>query len=177
MISLGSLLGVSKKAPSGAAPIWKAEDFVSGYLTQKSLGSVSKTKGGGVPEQQLKPVELFLIEDNPADVVLIWHVLAESGMKVKVHIAIDGQQALQMLTEPHFEPSLIVLDLNIPKIPGLNLLERWPTKIPVVVFSSSTDEREKQRALELGASEFVLKSLDLGEFSESVCGMIRKWAA
>jgi CheY-like chemotaxis protein len=69
-----------------------------------------------VPEQ---PVELFLIEDNPADVALIWHVLAESGMKVKVHTAMDGQQALQMLVDPHFEPSLIVLDLNIPKIPGL----------------------------------------------------------
>ena len=128
-------------------------------------------------QQQLKPVELFLIEDNPSDVVLIWHVLAESGMKVKVHIAMDGEQALQMLTEPHFEPSLIVLDLNIPKIPGLNLLERWPTKTPVVVFSSSTDERDKQRALALGAREFVSKSSDLYEFSESVCGMVRKWAA
>jgi CheY-like chemotaxis protein len=170
-------LGVSRASSRAAAAISIAEDFVSGFLTQKSLGSVSKTKGGGVPEQQLKPVELFLIEDNPADVVLIWQVLAESGMKVKVHIAMDGQQALQMLTEPHFEPSLIVLDLNIPKIPGLNLLERWPTKIPVVVFSSSTDEREKQRALALGAREFVAKSSDLHEFSESVCGMVRKWAA
>jgi len=130
-----------------------------------------------VPEQHLKPVELFLIEDNPADVVLFWHVLAESGMKVKVHLALDGQQALQMLTEPHFEPSLIILDLNIPKIPGLSLLERWSTKTPVVVFSSSTDEREKQRALALGVSEFVAKSLDLYEFSQSVCGMVRKWAA
>jgi CheY-like chemotaxis protein len=62
-----------------------------------------------VPEQQLQPIELFLIEDNPADVVLFWHVLAEYGMKVKVHLAVDGQQALQMLTEPHFEPSLIVV--------------------------------------------------------------------
>jgi CheY-like chemotaxis protein len=129
-----------------------------------------------VPEPQLIPVELFLIEDNPSDVVLIWHVLAESGMKVKVHIAVDGQQALQMLTDPHFEPSLIVLDLNIPKIPGLNLLERWSTKTPVVVFSCSTDDREKQRALALGAREFVSKSSDLSEFTESFCGIIRKWA-
>ena len=129
-----------------------------------------------VPEKQLQPVVVFVIEDNPADIVMIWHVLAESGMKVKIHLAVDGQQALQMLTEPHFEPSLIILDLNIPKIPGLSLLEQWSTKTPVVVFSSSTDEREQQRALALGASEFVSKSLDLEEFSESVCGMIRKWA-
>jgi two-component system response regulator len=130
-----------------------------------------------VPEQPLKPIELFLIEDNPADVVLFWHVLAESGLKVKVHLAMDGEQALQMLTEPHFVPSLIVLDLNIPKIPGLSLLERWSTKTPVVVFSSSTNEREKQRVLALGAREFVLKSSDLYEFSELVCGMVRRWAA
>ncbi len=129
-----------------------------------------------VPEKQLQPVVVFVIEDNPADIVMIWHVLAESGMKVKIHLAVDGQQALQMLTDPHFEPSLIILDLNIPKIPGLSLLEQWSTKTPVVVFSSSTDEREQQRALALGASEFVSKSLDLEEFSESVCGMIRKWA-
>jgi CheY-like chemotaxis protein len=63
----------------------------------------------------LQPLDIFLIEDNPGDVVLFWHVLAESGMKVKVHLAVDGKQALQMLTEPHFKPSLIVLDLNIPK--------------------------------------------------------------
>jgi CheY-like chemotaxis protein len=128
-----------------------------------------------MPESETKPVELLLIEDNPADVVLIWHVLAESGFKVKVHIATDGQQALQMLMEPRFVPNLIVLDLNIPKIPGLNLLERWRGKTPVVVFSSSTNEREKQRAMELGASEFVGKSTDFTEFTESVCGMVRKW--
>jgi two-component system, response regulator len=130
-----------------------------------------------VSERQPKPIELFLIEDNPADVVLFWHVLAESGMKVKVHLATDGEQALQMLMEPHFVPSLIVLDLNIPKIPGLSLLERWSTKTPVVVFSSSTNEREKQRVLALGAREFVSKSSDLYEFSELVCGMVRRWAA
>lgn len=127
-------------------------------------------------EHRLKSIELFLIEDNPADVVAIWHVLAQSGMKVKVHLAVDGQQALQMLTEPHFEPSLIVLDLNIPKIPGMNLLERWSTKTPVVIFSSSTDEQEKQRALAFGARDFVSKSSDLYEFTQSVCGMVRKWA-
>jgi CheY-like chemotaxis protein len=124
----------------------------------------------------LQPLDIFLIEDNPADVVLFWHVLAESGMKVKVHLALDGQQALQMLTEPHFKPSLIILDLNIPKIPGLTLLERWSGKTPVVIFSSTTDEGEKRRAMALGARECVSKSLDLHEFSESVCGMVRKWA-
>jgi CheY-like chemotaxis protein len=46
----------------------------------------------------MRPIEILLIEDNPAEVVLIWHVLAESDLKVKVHLAVDGEQALQMLT-------------------------------------------------------------------------------
>ena len=129
-----------------------------------------------MPEQQPKPINLFLIEDDPAHVVLIWHVLSESGIKVKVHLATDGEQALQMLRNSHFEASLIVLDLNIPKISGLSLLERWPTKTPVVVFSSSMDKREKQRALALGVREFISKPSDFQEFSESVCGMVRRWA-
>jgi two-component system KDP operon response regulator KdpE len=124
----------------------------------------------------LQPLDIFLIEDHPANVVMIWHVLAESGMKVKVHLATDGQQALQMVSDPHFAANLIVLDLNIPKIPGFDLLERWRTKAPVVVFSATTNEQEKSRALALGARDCVRKSTDLDEFTESVCGMVRKWA-
>lgn len=127
-------------------------------------------------EQGLKSVDVLLIEDNPGDAVLFRQVLAESGMNVKVHLATDGQQALQMLKEPGFEPSLIVLDLNIPKISGLSLLQRWFFLTPVVVFSSTTNEHEKQRALALGARDFVSKPSDLGAFTESVCGMVRKWA-
>jgi chemotaxis family two-component system response regulator Rcp1 len=127
-------------------------------------------------EQGLKSVDVLLIEDNPGDAALIRQVLAESGMNVKVHLATDGQQALQMLKEPDFEPSLIVLDLNIPKISGLSLLQRWFFTTPVVVFSSTTNEHEKQRALALGARDFVSKPSDLGQFTESVCGMVRKWA-
>ena len=84
-------------------------------------------------EQGLKSVDVLLIEDNPGDAALIRQVLAESGMNIKVHLATDGQQALQMLKEPDFEPSLIVLDLNIPKISGLSLLQRWFFTTPVVV--------------------------------------------
>ena len=105
-------------------------------------------------KEPLQPLDILLIEDNPGDASLIRQVLAESGMNVKVHLATDGQQALQMLKEPDFKPSLIILDLNIPKIPGLSLLQRWFFTTPVVVFSSTTNEHEKQRALALGACDF-----------------------
>jgi len=175
-----SIMGVVEVGRVGVRPASHAKDeHTKDPCASNPMGrepiSRDLTPMLSMPESETKPVELLLIEDNPADVVLIWHVLAEAGFKVKVHIATDGQQALQMLMEPRFVPSLIVLDLNIPKIPGLNLLERWRGKTPVVVFSSSTNEREKQRAMELGASEFVGKSTDFTEFTESVCGMVRKW--
>ena len=126
--------------------------------------------------EPLQPLDILLIEDNPSDASLIRQILAGSGMNVTVHLATDGHQALQMLKEPDFEPSLIILDLNIPKIPGLAVLERLSGKTPVVVFSSTTDEGEKRRALALGARDFVSKPSDLGDFTESVCGIVRKWA-
>ena len=95
-------------------------------------------------------------------------------MNVKVHLAVDGQKALQMLTEPYFEPSLIIPDLNVPKISGLSLLQRWSFTTRVVVFSSTTNEHEKQRALALGARDLVSKPADLDQFTEHVCGMVRK---
>ena len=119
------------------------------------------------PREPLQPLDLVLIEDNPGDAMLVRQILAESGMNVKVHLAVDGQQALRMLKEPDFAPSLIILDLNIPKIPGLAVLERLSGKTPVVIFSSTTGEREKQRAMALGARDFVSKSSDLHEFTES----------
>lgn len=127
-------------------------------------------------EQGLKPVVVLLIEDNPGDALLMRQILAESGMNIDVHLAMDGEQALQMLKAPDFDPSLIVLDLNIPKIPGLSLLQRWSFSVPVVVFSSTASEKEKQSALSFGARDFVSKPSDLDQFTEAVCGIIRKWA-
>jgi len=67
-----------------------------------------------------------------------------------------------MLAQPHFKPNLIILDLNIPRISGLALLARRElVDIPVVVFSSSVNNNERERALALGAREFVSKPTNL----------------
>jgi CheY-like chemotaxis protein len=83
-----------------------------------------------------------------------------------------------MLTNPHVHLDLIILDLNIPKITGIALLERWQIgTVPVVVFSSSTNPTEKERCLALGAREFVSKPMDLDEFGETtVSRIVEKWA-
>lgn len=125
----------------------------------------------------MKPVEVLLVEDNAGDTLLIQQTLAEGSIPVRIHVARDGEQALQMLDDPQFSPGLIILDLNIPRIPGSAVLERYhSTKTPIVIFSSSWNEAEISRAMELGAREFAQKPTDLQAFSDVVCGMVEKWA-
>ena len=125
----------------------------------------------------MKPVEVLLVEDNAGDTLLIQQTLAEGSIPVKLHVARDGEQALQMLDNPEFTPGLIILDLNIPRIPGSAVLERYHSaKTPIVIFSSSWNQAEISRAMELGAREFAQKPTDLQAFSEVVCGMVERWA-
>jgi two-component system response regulator len=125
----------------------------------------------------MKPVEVLLVEDNAGDTLLVQQTLAECSIPVRLHVARDGEQALQMLDDPDFNPGLIILDLNIPRIPGSAVLERYHSmKTPIVIFSSSWNEAEINRAMELGAREFAQKPTDLEAFRDVVCGMVEKWA-
>ena len=126
----------------------------------------------------MKSLEVLLVEDNAGDAVLIRQVLADCPNPINLHIARDGEQALLLLTNPHFRPDLILLDLNIPRITGLALLERWQSmQTPVVVFSSSLNEAEQSRAIELGARAFIAKPTDIQAFTDAVCSIIQKWAS
>jgi len=125
----------------------------------------------------MQRIEILLVEDNAGDAVLIRQILADESMLVNLHIVRDGEQALTMLSDAHFQPALIILDLNIPRISGPALLERWRSqKIPVVVFSSSISEAERARVLELGAREFVQKPTDIDDFTEVVRGIVGRYS-
>lgn len=125
----------------------------------------------------MEKVEILLVEDNAGDAVLIRQILADASVPVNLHIVRDGEQALTMLSDADFIPALIILDLNIPRISGAALLERWKSqKIPVVVFSSSLNDAERARVLELGAREFVQKPTDVEAFSAAICGIVERWA-
>jgi DNA-binding response OmpR family regulator len=66
----------------------------------------------------MQGMEILLVEDNAGDAVLIRQILADASVPVNLHIARDGEQALSMLSDSHFQPALIILDLNIPRITG-----------------------------------------------------------
>ncbi|MGB6942338.1 MAG: response regulator [Bryobacteraceae bacterium] len=125
----------------------------------------------------MQRVEILLVEDNAGDAVLMRQILAEASVPVNLHIARDGEQALTMLSDTDFQPALIILDLNIPRITGPALLEQWKSlDTPVVVFSSSLNDAERARVMELGAREFIQKPTDIEEFTAAVCGIIQRWA-
>ena len=118
-----------------------------------------------------------MVEDNAGDAVLIRQILADGSVPVNLHIARDGEQALTMLSDAHFRPALIILDLNIPRITGSALLERWKVlKTPVVVFSSSLNDAEREHVLELGAREFIPKPTDIDTFIDVVSGIVERYA-
>ena len=120
---------------------------------------------------------MLFVEDSAGDALLTSQILAESVKPVKLVIARDGEQALIMLSDPTFAPALIVLDLNLPRVSGLDVLERNPRKdIPVVVFSVSSNAADATRALAMGARAFITKPMDMTGYKAAVQGMIQKWA-
>jgi CheY-like chemotaxis protein len=126
----------------------------------------------------MEPAHILLVEDNAGDTLLIQQVLASRPFAFKLHVARDGEQALAMLDDPNLKPDLIILDLNLPRITGLGVLERYhPKDIPVVVFSVSSMQTDREFALALGASDYVQKPIDLPAFTDAVCGIITKWTA
>jgi len=124
----------------------------------------------------LTPVEVLLVEDNAGDALLASQVLAEAPIPVKLHIARDGAQALQMLGGECLKPDVVILDLTLPEIDGLRVMESYhPVDVPIIVFSASRRESDKLLAKALGAAEYIVKPSDLKDFREAMWGMVQRW--
>jgi len=110
-------------------------------------------------------IQILLAEDNPADVYLIEEALREHGLKFEILLARDGEQASALLQDESVKPDLVLLDLNMPKRGGgevLSLLHG--SSVPIVILTSSESPADKMQALRLGASHFICKPSSLDEF-------------
>jgi two-component system, chemotaxis family, response regulator Rcp1 len=126
----------------------------------------------------METIEVFLVEDNPADVLLVRVALSQVPFPLKLLVAKDGQQALKMLGSPDFQPHLIILDLNMPRVDGQTVLQQYQQKkIPIVIFSSTQNKVEVQKALALGACEYVQKPIGFEPYADAVRGIIQRWVA
>lgn len=121
-----------------------------------------------------KSIELLIVEDNEGDVRLIKEALRDSSVVNRFVVVNDGEQALDYLHrrsgyESSTRPDLILLDLNLPKVNGFDVLtelkaHRALQKIPVIIFSSSTSDGDIQRSYDLKANSYVSKPADFDEF-------------
>lgn len=116
---------------------------------------------------------ILLAEDNPADVYLIRTTLQEHGIDLPLEVATDGREVLQIIDRQEAldapELSLIVLDLNLPRHDGIEILQRLQqgkrvAHVPVVVLTSSDSPRDRVLAGELGAARFLRKPSNLEQF-------------
>jgi two-component system, response regulator len=116
---------------------------------------------------------ILLVEDNPDDVALIQRALSKNNVVNELIIAHDGAEALDFFFGPGAEsrplPQVVLLDLKLPKIDGLEVLQRLRAEertrlLPVVVLTTSDEQLDVVRSYELGASSYVRKPVDFNEF-------------
>lgn len=122
-------------------------------------------------------LHLLLIEDNPADVLMVREALRSSPTPADVVIAYDGEQALEMLSDPAFAPDFIILDLNIPKVDGHKILQRFKSGPPIVVFTHSANEDDRRDALAGGARDYVVKPASFRSFLQAVQDLVDRWGS
>jgi two-component system response regulator len=124
-------------------------------------------------------LDILLVEDNADDIELAVHALREEKLANAITIARDGEEALDLIfhpkhTDPAFEPPrLILLDLKLPKVDGLDVLRALKgnprTKaIPIVVMTSSKEERDLVESYKLGVNAYVQKPVGFDEFRSIV---------
>jgi two-component system response regulator len=128
-----------------------------------------------------RPVEILLVEDNPHDVELTLHVFRKHHLANRIHIARDGAEALEFLFGTNDSarrnsesiPKVILLDLKLPKVDGLAVLRRIKEdprtrSIPVVVLTSSREERDIVESYRLGVNSYIFKPVNFEQFTDAV---------
>jgi CheY-like chemotaxis protein len=125
---------------------------------------------------------ILLVEDNPGDAQLVRLALSEALPSARLSVAGDGEAALARLHEPGDPPDLMLLDLNLPRLSGHEVLaavrgsqDGALRRLPVVVLSSSQAEGDVIRSYELGASSHVAKPPDVDELFDLVATIARYW--
>ncbi|MDI1277906.1 response regulator [Methylobacter sp.] len=133
---------------------------------------------------------ILLVEDNLQDEILTLRALRRANLINQIDVVRDGQQALDYLfrqgefadREGPDLPTVVLLDIGLPRLSGLEVLERLRADtrtalLPVVILTSSDEDRDRLKSYEVGANSFVRKPVDFSEFAETVARLGLYWLA
>lgn len=156
------------------------------FLNRESNGA-TKTETRQPPSGHL--IEILFVEDNPDDAALTMLALKRANVANKVHLARTGTQALDFLfctgefshRNPKDLPQLILLDLNLPEVEGLDVLQRIKSNpltksIPVIVLTTSSRSRDIAESRRLGASSYIVKPVNFQNLSGAISSENLQWA-
>jgi two-component system response regulator len=132
--------------------------------------------------------EILLVEDNPNDVKLTLHAFKMANLANNVHVARDGVEALEYLFGASLEasekiperPRLILLDLKLPRLDGREVLKRIKADprtraIPVVMLTSSSEEKDVMITYQTGANSYIVKPVDFERFTDAIRDIGKYW--
>lgn len=131
--------------------------------------------------EQMKPITLLLVEDNPGDVRLIQEVFKDANVPSSFMVAYDGDEALTMLkASKNALPDLILLDLNLPKKKGLEVLTEVKTdpelrRIPVIILTTSSADDDILKSYNSYANAYLTKPIELDKFMTIVRHLEEFW--
>ncbi len=124
-------------------------------------------------------IEILLVEDNPNDELLALHAFKKQNIVNKIHVVRDGAEALEFVfctgayAERQFEnPRMILLDKKLPLVDGMEVLRKIRADprtrlVPVVMLTSSAEERDIIESYQLGVNSYIVKPVDFGQFTET----------
>ncbi len=135
----------------------------------------------------MSQLKILIVEDNPDDETLVLRALEKSNVANQTTVVRDGAEALDWLFREgayegrdNCDPAVVLLDLKLPKIDGLEVLRRIrederTKRLPVVVLTSSDEQEDMIRSYDLGANSYVRKPVEFGRFSEAVSQLGLYW--
>jgi chemotaxis family two-component system response regulator Rcp1 len=136
-------------------------------------------------KERVNPIEILLVEDNPGDVRLETEALKEAKILNHLSVVMDGAEAMEFLRRKGKfadaeKPDLILLDLNLPKKDGREVLAEIKAdddlrRIPVVILTTSKDEEDVLRSYDLHANAYIVKPLNLDQFINAVRKIEEFW--